>query len=553
MRNLFHTALVVILIIAGCSKQEEKKKAPPSQDLEWGRYYGYYHNDSAFYFYKRVIDNSHDSVEKGEAYFYMGLQLLEVGDYYSAQESFLSSIKTLDEKDTAHYRIIEADYNSLANATLELGEYESAIQYYYLASEFTSGGDRRLQVLNNLGVVYQKKRDYKKAIAAFDSANVHATDDTILKARIISNFARTKWLVDSNYNALPEFMTALELRRLVKFSLGMSTSFAHLSDYYKNTRPDSAFYYALKRFEIVQTLPNPSDKADALKQLIKVSPPIQAKKYTDQYLELNDSITTARIRDGKQYILIKSDIEKSKADNVLLKKHIGKQRQLIWATALVAVLFILALIIRSRIKRKRLKQESEKVLRETKLKTSQKVHDVVANSLYRIMNELEHRETIDKEPLLNKIEELYEKSRDISYEDMPLNNEEYAQQIQHLLISFANDHTMVGTVGNQQPFWNKVTAFQKQELQLVLEEMMVNMQKHSRAKNVSIQFRQENGIGHINYKDDGIGFPSGLEFGNGLNNTVNRIESIKGQITFGKSGEKGASISISFPLELHAL
>ncbi|HEX2628571.1 MAG TPA: tetratricopeptide repeat protein, partial [Chitinophagaceae bacterium] len=404
MRNLLHIILVVILIIPACRKQEEKKKEPPSADLQWAKYHDYYKNDSAFYYYKRVIDNSHDSIEKAEAYFYMGRRLLDVGDYYSAQESFLSSIKTLNEKDTTHYSYISADYNSLANATLALDEYEPAIQYYYHASDFATDRDAHLHVLNNVGVAYQKKGDYKKAIAAFDSAIVQTTTDTSLKARIISNFARTKWLADSNYNALPEFMTALELRRLVGNSLGMSTSFDHLSNYYAKSRPDSALFYALKRFEIVQELQNPTDKIEVLRQLMSLSPAIEAKKYTDQYVKLDDSLSSARIKDRRQYLLIRSDIEKSKADNVLLKKHIGNQRQIIWITVLSAILLILALILRARIRRKRLKQESEIAIRESKLKTSQKVHDVVANGLYKIMNELEHRETIDKEPLLNKIE-----------------------------------------------------------------------------------------------------------------------------------------------------
>ena len=104
-------------------------------------------------------------------------------------------------------------------------------------------------------------------------------------------------------------------------------------------------------------------------------------------------------------------------------------------------------------------------------------------------------------------------------------------------------------IGNQQTFWNKITASQKHELQLVLDEIMINMQKHSHAKNVVIRFKQENDTGFINYKDDGIGFRTGVEFGNGLNNTGSRIKSLNGQVNFGKKGGDGVSITISFPLQ----
>lgn len=551
MRNLFYITFIAIFIILGCRKQDGKKQTTPSRDFQAGEYYDYYQmQDSAFYFYNRVIDNSHDSLEKGTAYFKMGLRQLEAGDYYSAQESLLSSLKTLDEKNTTHYGNISADYNTLANATLDLKDYNSAIQNYYLAFKFAANGDSKLYVLNNLGVAYQKKGDYKKAIAVLDSAAAQTTIDTSLKAKLISNLARTKWLADSNFIALPEFIAALTLRKQIKDSLGMNANFAHLSDYYTNSRPDSASYYALKRFEIAQTLEDPNDRMEALSQLAKVSPPDQTKQYIAQYLKLDDSLNNVRSRDRNQYVLIKFDAEKSKADNLLLQKNIVKQRLIIWGTTLFATLLILTLGIRARVRRIRLKRETENAIRESRLKTSQKVHDVVANGLYRIMNELEHRETIDKEPLLNKIEGLYEKSRDISYEHVAVNKLEYGEQIHQLLTSFANDHTKVIIVGNQQTFWNKVTGSQRQDLQLVLEELMINMQKHSRSKNVVVHLKQQNGIGYINYKDDGLGFRPGLEFGNGLNNTVNRIKSIKGQINFGKSGEEGVSISISFPLEL---
>lgn len=522
-----------------------------SPDLLMG--YNYYNNqnkDSAFYFFNRVVGSSYDSLEKSNAYFYMGLLQLQAGGYYSAQESFLYSIKALDEKDTSHYFNLSSNYNSLGNATLELKDYKSAIQQYRLSYRFSVDGDSKAQILNNIGVAYQRTSDYSKAIAVFDSALHQDFIDTLLQARIISNLARTKWLADSNYVALPEFLVALSLRRLVKNSLGVSTSFGHLADYYMNFRPDSAFFYALKRFEITQRLQNPDDKLAALSQLIKFGPVHLTKQYAEQYLKLNDSLTTVRSmnRQQYQYVLIKLEAEKNKADNLLLQEDNFKQRLIVWITVLLAVLFISAVVIFFLIRRRRLKQESENAIRESRLKTSQKIHDVVANGLYRIMNDLEHRESIDKEPLLDKIDDLYEKSRDISYEDIVVSQDDYCEKIQELVTSFSSDTTKVITVGNEQAFWKAVNGVQKHELNLVLQELMINMQKHSRATKVTIRFRQEKGFGHIEYRDNGMGFKPEPGFGNGLNNTVSRINSINGQITFEKNGDAGLSILISFPL-----
>jgi signal transduction histidine kinase len=252
--------------------------------------------------------------------------------------------------------------------------------------------------------------------------------------------------------------------------------------------------------------------------------------------------------------LIRYDFQKSKADNLVLQQHITEQRALMYGLMATAVIIIIGLYVWYTKRRKRQKLESENAIRESKLKTSKKVHDVVANGLYGIMNELEHKKTVDKEPLINKIEDLYEKSRNISYEDVSaFNNINYNVQVHDLLNAFSTDQTRVIVVGNQPAFWNSITNVQRNELQLILNEIMVNMKKHSQAKNVSVIFKQENNKAVITYKDDGIGFVPGLRYGNGLNNTVSRIKSMKGEVIFGKSEKEGASITISFPLEANTL
>ena len=170
----------------------------------------------------------------------------------------------------------------------------------------------------------------------------------------------------------------------------------------------------------------------------------------------------------------------------------------------------------------------------------------MANGLYGIMNELEHSEDIKRDPLLTRIESLYEKSRDISKEEMSFaDDKDYDKQIHALLNEFTNEQTRVFVVGNQPVFWNKVTSVQKDQLLLILREIMTNMKKHSGATNVVVKCKEDNN----SYSDDGKGFPADIQYGNGLNNTVNRIQALNGEIIFGKSDKGGASIAIRFQLQ----
>jgi len=552
LRSSTYLFLIAVAVsFCGCSSKS-KKASSDYTDLQWGKFLYYYEKtDSAFMMFSRAVNSATDSMEKGEAYNYMGVMQRGAGDLYGAQESLTAALKALDVKNKKHSNLIAALYNTLGNTSLDLKKYNEAFVFYDTALSFTRAKDTILEIMNGKATALQKMRNYDEAIAIYDSILYLQPANKALIARAMSNRARTKWLKDSSYPALQEYRSALKIRVDSQYNVGLNASYAHLSDYYSRIQPDSALFYAQKMHEKAKEIKSPDDILEAVDKLIRLNPSSALKEHWyEEFKKLSDSIQMARGTAKSQFALIRYDVQKSKADNLTLQQHITRQRLLIVGVAALAIIVIAVLSLWYGRRRRRLKLESENAIRESKLKTSQKVHDVVANGLYTIMNELEHGDAINKEPLLNKIEGLYERSRNISYEDLPGNSADYDKQIHQLLNSFANEHTSVFVVGNQQTFWNNVTPFQRQELQLVLNEMMINMQKHSHAKNVVIHFKQENGNSFINYKDDGIGFPPGLKFGNGLNNTVSRIRSLNGQINFEKNSGQGVSIAISFPLEL---
>ncbi len=505
--------------------------------------------------FSRYVNNPDDSLKKGVAYKFMGEIQWKIGDLYGAQESLTNAIHTLNPDNEKQQEELGTVYLVLGNVSLDLKQYDEALSFYDKATALFKAPDYISELLNNKATALQKMGRYKEAIALYDSIATSNIAEQALVARIIDNRARTKWLQQSSYIPLPEFRSAMKIRVDSQYNTGLIASYAHLSDYYAKSNPDSALWYANKMRETAKDNQSPDDILEAIDKLIRLnSTRILKEQWYDAFKKLNDSLQLSRDTTRNRFALIRYDVQKSKADNLLLQQHITRQRIMLYGLIGIALAVITGLYSWFRKRRKRIKLESENAIRNAGLKTSQKVHDVVANGLYGIMNELEHRNTIDKEPLLNKIEDLYEKSRNISYEDTaPVNHIAHDEQMHHLLQSFADDQTRVIIVGNQPAFWSRVTAFQKQELQLVLNEIMVNMKKHSHASNVSLVFKQEEENAFIHYKDDGDGFPEDSVFGNGLNNTVSRIKSINGAINFGKSEKGGLSVLISFPLESNSL
>ena len=150
---------------------------------------------------------------------------------------------------------------------------------------------------------------------------------------------------------------------------------------------------------------------------------------------------------------------------------------------------------------------------------------------------------------------MYEKSRDISYEtgrtpereDASIKPIHYPQQITALLTSFATDSTKVLIAGNDAAVWTGVPTEAKSEIEHILQELMVNMKKHSKASRVVVRFEQQERELSIHYSDNGIGLPADFQKGNGLVNTGNRIKNLQGDFTF-DTGENGLKIRMTFPL-----
>jgi len=231
----------------------------------------------------------------------------------------------------------------------------------------------------------------------------------------------------------------------------------------------------------------------------------------------------------------------------LQKKNEERRYQLI----AIIVLFGLAVIWTIwwyRKRRQRLEFETENKIRESKLQLLQKVHDQVANGVYRIMSEVEHNSDFDKSHLLDQLDGVYEMSRNIAHDETS-SNEDFTERVSTLLNAFKKPAIKLAVSGNEPKFWQSMSAPAREQLELVLQELMVNMSKHSRATQAYIGFTLEEDFLKIDYRDNGIGISNQGKNGKGLRNTVSRIEALNGNIKFENQNEKGLHIEIQVPIK----
>jgi signal transduction histidine kinase len=554
-RPLLLIALIACACVNSGSKKPVTSPIPTSSDFQKAEYFkdSTDKKDSAFFYFNNVTEKSKDHLLVAMAYAYMAMIQRSAGDFYGAQESALAGMRLVNKDSTRDLYCIASLYNVMGRSNVDLKNFDDAIVYYTLALKLQQNKAYKNIYRNNIAVALREKGNFAEALQMFLSINVDENESKGDYARRITNLASLKWKVDRNFNPVPSLHAALNIRIRENEGFGIIASYNHLLDYYLTSNADSALFYARKMYSLSQKENSTEDQVEALRKLTSLVPLQESRSLFERYEFLSDSIQTARSAAKNQFALIRYESEKSKTENLLLKEdnaqkelQILRQRIFLYGSILLAFLIICCVIWVYRKKRQRVEVKSQVAIRESHLKISQKVHDTVANGLYRIMSEIEHNENIEKEPLLDRIEELYECSRDISYEHEEA-DKDIKKRIDQILTSFARSNTKISVVGNQQNLWTDISFTIVKELEQILQELMVNMKKHSGAGHVVIHFSRSGHRLEILYKDDGRGFRSNFSKGNGLKSTGNRINQIGGQLIFMDNTAKGAEIKIIVP------
>ncbi|MCS3557602.1 MULTISPECIES: ATP-binding protein [unclassified Sphingobacterium] len=556
-------SLYILLVFLYSCQQEVIQKETSIDNPAYDKAFEYLEMgkaDSTFFYFnaaKQVFLEKGDSLQVAKCLINMALTQQEKGDYFGSQETALQAVPFLDENKPEHHAFLSMNFNALGLATDDLRDYPKAILFYELAIKYSDDPQNTLIYRNNLALSYLSDEKYEEAREIYDDIIDETHKNPIEHARVLSNLARVKWKQDRNYPAIYEFQKALKMREKEKDLRGQNSSLVFLTEYYENRKPDSALFYAKKRYDIAKKIASSNDEILALKKLIKLSPSDSAKSYFEIYNNLNDSIQQARLAATNQFTLIRYEVEKNKADNLTLQKdnaekayNIVKQRIWTFCVSLLCVTVIVGGTLWYKRRKERMQFEAQNRIKANQLNISRKIHDVVANGLYRVMTEIENREDIDRDGILDRLEMMYEKSRDISYETeiTPDAEPDWQKQVAELLKSFVTENRKVIIAGNDAEQWEGVTAHIKHEVHHVLQELMVNMRKHSQATDVVIRFDWSPGLLRIFYSDNGVGMPETQVKGNGLTSTGNRISNLDGKITFVNNAGKGLKVEVSIPI-----
>lgn len=457
----------------------------------------------------------------------------KIGVLYDSEQSAIEALKLLDQLDENGYNEHRISlYNHLGVTSKERYKYSIALDYFRKVLKIENRPKEIATILNNIGNVYKEKKEYLVAINYYKEAYSKSVTikDSLNLARVLDNLGVAQSKLDLP-EALDNINKGLQIRLDKKFKQGIISSYSSLSTYYKDRKDqENALLYVDKALDMATFSKNLDYKINALGNKMSIHEDIDVLTYK----QLIDSVNTSKEKIKNRYAVEKYNYDKKAGELKIneLKRQNDQNLFFVGMSFLLLCATFLYFILRAKHKKEKLEQ-----VYNTETRISKKVHDEVANDVYQVMTKLQNS-TYHHEDVLDDLEDIYTKTRDISKESSAINMEQnFEDAITDLLFSYKSNSVNVITKGIATIEWETLSAIKKVAIYRVLQELMTNMKKHSQANIVVLVFNKENKKISINYKDNGVGCT--LKKYNGLQNTENRMETINGTITFDSSTNNG--------------
>ncbi|TDS12006.1 tetratricopeptide repeat protein [Maribacter caenipelagi] len=466
----------------------------------------------------------------------------KIGNNFSSENHVVEAINLIESMSTKDTLINSRVglYNQLGRIYRTSNNSTEAIRTFDKALEIANKLKDSVVILNNKANIYKDLRDYKSAlnIHSFLFAKRFELKDDNQMSLVADNLGH----VQSKLN-LPEGLQnlkyALELREKNNDFIGQHASNTHLAEFYLNKKDtNTAVAYAKEALALSDKINSRSFKLDAISTLMNMD----KNPLIHEYKKLTDSIANAKQLAENKNAFLKYNVaeEQKKTQASILLQEIESRKRLAYQ-ALAFIIFLI-LIGSYFIYRNRYRKAKIEEIYKTETRIAKKVHDEVANDMYKVMTSLENNSGIDSN-ILDEMEKIYTKTRDISRDNSAIDlREDFGLQLNDLLLGYKNDKVKVITRNLSKMPWDTVPELKKTTVYRVLQELMTNMRKHSQATFVTLIFQKKGSKIHIIYKDNGVG--SDLFKKNGLQHTESRIASINGTINFESKKGDGFKASI---------
>ena len=443
----------------------------PKQNTEVSKAFIFYENKVATHL------NNKDTLPAVQALRAIAIGQIKLGYLYESEATAAQGLTYLEGLPLT-FVTKEAQsglYNHLGKVYRRLEDSKSALYHYNKALELSLDVNDSLKIMNNKATVYMDEKNYVLALKELTQAYKTSLkqNNKVNLSTVLDNMG----FVQSKLNmpeGLQNMLTALNTRLEINYSRGIYSSYKHLSEYYLDRgNREQALLYANKGYAIAKTIKSATYLENALSHLLK----LKQDTLTAEYLYITDSISKAKLLQDNKYAGIKFDFikeQKRATKNELLKEKEKRKKFIAEAIGIFVLLgsIFIYFILRARYRKGKIEQ-----IYKTETRISKKIHDEVANDVYHVMSKLQN-ENSDQEKVLDDLEDIYNRTRDISKELSIIDlDENFEVTLSDLLLSYQNSDTTIITKNIAKIDWHTVSEIKKTTLYRVLQELMTNMKK----------------------------------------------------------------------------
>ncbi|GAA3787209.1 hypothetical protein GCM10022271_19680 [Corallibacter vietnamensis] len=477
-----------------------------------------------------------ESINDINSVVYANIQLsrieLKIGLPY---ESEILAVKALEQinahPDSIYLNTLKNSvYNHLGILYRSQKNISKSIELYHkVLSQANSVRDTAI-VFNNMSNAYKDVADYAKAKKELIKAYqlIPRLSDVSLKAKILDNLGALKLKIGDS-SAIYDLKKALNLLLKNGDTVKAYYNYKNLANYYLTKDTLKAKSFGLKAYAIANSMNNLSNKRDVLAILSE----LDAKTYFKTFMEVDRVLSNRKALQANKFALMKYDVSKKEKELQEKEQQTRLYLYLVLLIVLITIAFFYILSVKH--KKDRLKQ-----VLQTESRISKKIHDEVANDMYQIMVKAQAQEQTNI--LLDDLEAVYLKTRDISKENSVINtSQNFKETLQDLIASYDTSDVNIVTQGLSKIPWQSLSHLKKVTLYRVLQELLTNMKKHSKASLVMLVFNKEAKL-NVKYTDNGVG--CSLIKQSGLQNMETRIKAIQGSITFETRKQAGFKANI---------
>lgn len=399
-------------------------------------YLGDYYNsemisDSAYRNYykaQKLYIQNNDSYNLAKTFLSKASLQYNESDFFGSEISVFKALALLKEKKNANDQLYEC-YNLLGILYNERDEYNKAIEYQNKALQTLNDGSipAELQLkatsLNNIGFVYIRMQNYKQAIIYFERGlkekNLYK-EKAILYAMLLDNLAYSKFKLGLKDGLPNDFYKSLRIRDSLGLKMAMTANQIHLSEYYAYTKDTfKAIQFSKQALLLSRTFDKSNSTLQALQQLALIDPS-NASTYSKEYIRLNDKMLKAERKMGDKFSRIEYETNEIKDLNSNLQE---KNKTLVYVFSICTLLGLFFYVYKTQQAKNRelLFKQQQQIANEDiynlmisqqneieltrikeKKKVAQELHDGVLGRMFGIRISLDSLDKVDEAEAASK-------------------------------------------------------------------------------------------------------------------------------------------------------